>query len=177
MSRSLGEIKNETFECRGRLRSACWLRRIKQEVVARLGDQYIGQNVDRLVVQFGPPTSIFSMSSGQSSYVWQLSAVIDIATDRGRGTASTRYCKVSVIASPTGIVEQLNTEDSNAGYGVGEVVACWQHLRPAPGDEASKLAVHQPAIPKAVAPSSTISFGELRFGRALAPASARSHSP
>ncbi|MEY9437336.1 hypothetical protein [Bradyrhizobium elkanii] len=97
----------------------------KQEVIARLGDQYIGQNIDRLVVQFGPPTSTFRMNSGQSSYVWQLSAVTDIATDRGWGTASTRYCKVSVIASSTGIVEQLYTEDSNAGYGVGGVVGMY----------------------------------------------------
>jgi len=90
----------------------------KQEVVTRLGDQYIGQNVDTLIIQFGPPTSSFKMNSGQTSYVWQLSAVTDIATDRGFGTASTRFCKVSVIASPTGIVQQLNTEDQNAGIGV-----------------------------------------------------------
>ena len=88
------------------------------EVVARLGDQYIGQNVDALVVQFGPPTSVFKMNSGQSSYIWQLSAVTDINTDRGFGTASTRYCKVTVIASPKGVVQQLNTEDQNAGIGV-----------------------------------------------------------
>jgi hypothetical protein len=90
----------------------------KQEVVTRLGDQYVGQNVDTLVVQFGPPTSVFKMNSGQNSYIWQLSAVTDIATDRGYGTASTRFCKVSVIASSTGIVQQLNTEDQNAGIGV-----------------------------------------------------------
>jgi hypothetical protein len=90
----------------------------KREVAARLGDQYIGQNVDALVVQFGPPTSVFKMNSGQSSYIWQLSAVTDIATDRGSGTASTRYCKVSVITSPAGVVQQLNTEDQNAGAGV-----------------------------------------------------------
>jgi hypothetical protein len=58
------------------------------------------------------------MNSSQTSYIWQLSAVTDIATDRGYGTASTRYCKVSVIASPTGVVQQLDTEDRNAGYGV-----------------------------------------------------------
>jgi hypothetical protein len=79
----------------------------KQEVVTRLGEQYIGQNVDALVVQFGPPTSMFKMNSGQTSYIWQLSAVTDIATDRGSGTASKRYCKVSVIASPIGVVQQL----------------------------------------------------------------------
>jgi hypothetical protein len=83
-----------------------------------LGDQFIGQNVDSLVLQFGPPASVFKMNSGQSSYIWQLSAVTDIATDRGYGTASTRCCKVSVVASPTGIVQQLNTEDQNAGVGV-----------------------------------------------------------
>jgi hypothetical protein len=90
----------------------------RQEVVARLGQEYIGQNVDTLVVRFGPPTSVFKMNSGQSSYIWQLSAVTDIATDRGYGTASTRFCKVSVITSPAGIVQQLDTEDQNAGVGV-----------------------------------------------------------
>lgn len=93
--------------------------------MTKLGDQYIGQNIDRLVVQFGPPTSTFKMNSGQSSYVWQLSAVTDIETDRGWGTASTRYCKVSVITSPTGVVQQLNTEDSNAGYGLGGAVGMY----------------------------------------------------
>jgi hypothetical protein len=90
----------------------------KQEVVARLGQEYIGQNVDTLVVRFGPPTSTFKLNSGQGSYIWQLSAVTDIATDRGYGTASTRYCKVSVITSPTGTIQQLDTEDQNAGVGV-----------------------------------------------------------
>jgi hypothetical protein len=46
------------------------------EVRARLGQEYIGKNVDALVVQWGPPTSMFKMNSGQSSYVWQLSAVL-----------------------------------------------------------------------------------------------------
>jgi hypothetical protein len=90
----------------------------KQEVVARLGQEYIGQNVDTLVVRFGPPTSTFKMNSGQSSYIWQLSAVTDIAMEKGYGTASSRYCKVSVITSPTGVIQQLNTEDQNAGEGV-----------------------------------------------------------
>ena len=58
---------------------------------------------------------MFKMNSGQTSYQWQLSNQTDIAVDRGFGHASTRYCKVSVIASPTGVVTQLNTEDSNAG--------------------------------------------------------------
>jgi hypothetical protein len=89
----------------------------RQEVVARLGDEFIGQNVDALVVKFGPPTSMFKMNSGQSSYVWQLTAVTDMAGDRGYAQAQTRFCKISVIASPAGIVTQLNTEDSNAGTG------------------------------------------------------------
>jgi hypothetical protein len=97
----------------------------KQEVVAKLGDQFVGQNVDALVLQFGPPASVFKLNSGQSSYVWQLSAVTDIDTDRGSGTASTRYCKVSVIASPAGIVQQLNTEDQNAGRGIAGLIGVY----------------------------------------------------
>jgi hypothetical protein len=87
----------------------------RQEVAARLGADYVGQNIDALVVKFGPPTSMFKMNSGQTSYQWQLSNVTDVAVDRGYGQASTQYCKVGVIASPAGIVTQLNTEDSNAG--------------------------------------------------------------
>jgi hypothetical protein len=83
----------------------------RQEVVARLGQEYIGKNVDALVLRWGPPASTFRMNSGQTSYVWQLSAVTDVEIYRGSGTASTRFCKVSVITSPTGIVTQLDTED------------------------------------------------------------------
>jgi hypothetical protein len=97
----------------------------RQEVVARLGDEFVGKNVDVMVVRFGPPASMFRMNSGQTSYVWQLSAVTDINTDRGYGTASTRYCKVSVIASPAGVVTQLNTEDQNAGTGLGGAIGAF----------------------------------------------------
>jgi hypothetical protein len=90
----------------------------RQEVAARLGDQFIGQSVDNLVMKFGPPASTFKMNSGDTSYVWQLGNQTDIATDRGSGFASTRYCKVNVIASRAGVVTQLNTEDSNAGGGI-----------------------------------------------------------
>jgi hypothetical protein len=97
----------------------------RQEVATRLGDQFIGQNVDALVLKFGPPTSTFKMNSGQSSYVWQLTAVTDIAVDRGYGQAQTRFCKVSVIASAAGTVTQLNTEDSNAGEGLYAAVGAF----------------------------------------------------
>jgi len=90
----------------------------KQEVAARLGNQYVGQNVDALVVKFGPPASTFKMNSGDTSYIWQLGNQTNIVTDRGVGTASTQFCKVSVIANPNGIVTQLNTEDANAGGGL-----------------------------------------------------------
>jgi hypothetical protein len=94
----------------------------KQEVVTRLGDQYVGKSVDALVVQFGPPASSFRMTTGDTSYVWQLTAVtnIDVSSDRygSSGTAKTNFCKVSVIASPTGIVTRLTTEDSSGTGGL-----------------------------------------------------------
>lgn len=97
----------------------------RQEVVTRLGDQFIGQNVDMLVLRFGPPASTFKLNSGQGSYVWQLSAITDINVDRGYGQASTWFCKVSVITSPTGIVTQLDTEDSNAGVGIAGALGAY----------------------------------------------------
>ena len=91
----------------------------REEVATRLGAQYVGQNVDALVIKFGPPASTFKMNSGDTSYIWQLGNQTNISTDRGSGIASTQYCKVSVIASKTGIVSQFNIEDSNAGAGLG----------------------------------------------------------
>ena len=84
----------------------------RQEVAARLGAEYIGQNADSLVMRFGPPSNSFKMSSGGNSYVWQLTSLTNVNTDRGSGTMSTRYCKVSVVTTPAGIVTDLQTEDS-----------------------------------------------------------------
>jgi hypothetical protein len=90
----------------------------REEVVTRLGDRFVGRNVDALVTEFGPPGSTFKMNSGDTSYIWQLGNQTDINTDRGSGFAQTRYCRVSVIANKVGIVTQLRTEDSNAGGGI-----------------------------------------------------------
>jgi len=94
----------------------------RQEVADKLGNQYLGQNVDALVVRFGPPASTFKLNSGETSYLWQLGNQTNINTDRGSGSASTMYCKVSVIASPTGIVTRLNTEDANIYVGLTAAV-------------------------------------------------------
>jgi hypothetical protein len=90
----------------------------KQEVSGNLGNMFLGKNVDSLVSEFGPPASAFRMNSGETAYVWQLSAVTNINTDRGSGTAKTNYRKVSVISSPTGIVTKLTTEDSSGTGGI-----------------------------------------------------------
>lgn len=90
----------------------------KQEVASRLGSEFIGQNLDALVVKFGPPASTYKMNSGEQSTVWQLTAITDVVADRGYGQASTRFCKVTAISSPNGMVNTLNTEDSNAGAGI-----------------------------------------------------------
>jgi hypothetical protein len=90
----------------------------REEVVARLGEHYIGQNVDALVIDFGPPASTFKMNSGDTSYIWQLGNQTNAVGGDGSAIASTRFCKVSVVASKAGIVTLLNTEDSNAGGGL-----------------------------------------------------------
>jgi hypothetical protein len=90
----------------------------KQEVSANLGDLFLGKNVDALVSEFGPPASTFRMNSGETAYVWQLSAVTKINTNDGIGTAKTNYCKVNVISSPTGIVTKLTTEDESGTGGI-----------------------------------------------------------
>src|SRR5438067_13897047 len=90
----------------------------KQEVATNLGNQFIGKNVDGLVSEFGPPLSTFRMNSGETAYVWQLSAVTDINIGEGSGTAKTYYCKISVISSPVGIVTKLTTEGASGTGGI-----------------------------------------------------------
>ena len=70
----------------------------KQQVSDNLEGRFIGKNVDTLVSEFGPPSSSFRMNSGETAYVWQLSAVTNIDAEKGVGTAKTNYCKVSVIS-------------------------------------------------------------------------------
>jgi hypothetical protein len=84
----------------------------KQEVIDRLGSQYIGKNVDVLVGQFGPPAATFKMNSGQTSYQWQLSNFTGRASRYG-SASQTVFSKVSVIAAPNGTINQLNTEDAD----------------------------------------------------------------
>jgi hypothetical protein len=107
----------------------------KQEVSDNLGNRFIGKNVDVLVSEFGPPLSAFRMNSGETAYVWQLSAVTYIDTDKGSGTAKTNYCKVSIISSPAGIVTKLTTEDSSGTGGLAGLAGidiygsiCARHL-------------------------------------------------
>jgi hypothetical protein len=62
------------------------------------------------------------MNSGERAYLWQLAAEtdIDISSDKygSSGSAKTHYCKVNVIASSTGIVTKLTTEDSSGTGGL-----------------------------------------------------------
>jgi hypothetical protein len=97
----------------------------RQEVVTRLGEHYIGQNVDALVIDFGPPANTFKMNSGDTSYIWQLGNQTNMVASNDSGIASTRFCKVSAIANKTGVITQLNTEDSNAGGGLGGMVGMY----------------------------------------------------
>jgi hypothetical protein len=95
------------------------------EVRARLGQEYIGKNVDTLVMRWGPPASTFKMNNGQTSYVWQIGTETQVQLTGGSGgsknyTGSTQTftCKVSVIASASGTVSQLDVQDSKAEQGV-----------------------------------------------------------
>jgi hypothetical protein len=95
---------------------------------SRVGDQFIGKDVDALVAQIGRPTSSKRIDDGRGSYVWELAAVADSGdrwVDTGYGglygdghtpgyiSDDTRFCRISVTTSSDGIVTQLKAEDSN----------------------------------------------------------------
>ena len=91
----------------------------RQEVAVRLGEQFIGQNVDVMVAQFGPPASTFKMSSGGASYQWQLAGGTDMVGGNGVGIASQRYCKVNVITDRSSTVVDLKTDDTGSATSYG----------------------------------------------------------
>lgn len=90
----------------------------KREAAEVLAGRFVGKNADTLIVEFGPPASAFRMNGGGTAYVWQLGNTTEIDVREGSGTASTYYCKVSVIASPAGIVTHLKTEDVSGTGGI-----------------------------------------------------------
>lgn len=59
----------------------------KQEVSESLGSRFVGKNVDTLISEFGPPSSAFRMNSGETAYVWQLSAVTNIDTNKCKASS------------------------------------------------------------------------------------------
>lgn len=72
------------------------------DTAQRLQNKFVGENVDALVVAFGAPASSFNMDTGETAYMWRL--------------ASTS-CQINVIASASGTVTRLTTEDAMNGFG------------------------------------------------------------
>ena len=94
-----------------------------------LGDQFIGKSVSSLVPRFGKPISRDKTDNDQATYVWELDTATDSLGDRRTDTGDAglygdghtpgymsddpRRCKMSVTASPEGIITQVTTEEQN----------------------------------------------------------------
>lgn len=106
----------------------CWTSGQEVATSTRPGDQFVGQNVDAVVARFGKPTGRKKMDNDQMSYVWELAATDLPGNQRaytgdaglygdgvtpGAMSDDPRFCKLSVITSPEGVVTQFNAEDSN----------------------------------------------------------------
>jgi hypothetical protein len=65
------------------------------------------------------PASTFKMTSGGTSYQWQLAGGTDIMGGNGIGIASQRYCKVNTIADRSGTVVDLKTDDTGSATSYG----------------------------------------------------------
>ncbi|HET7885089.1 MAG TPA: hypothetical protein VFL62_02570 [Bradyrhizobium sp.] len=112
------------------------------------GSQFVGQNVQVVADKFGLPTGRKKMDNDEMFYVWELGPPDPRAkrrrTTEGYGgryedgetpgymTDDPRICKLTVIASPEGIVTQVTAEDENGtgapkrtfGF-LGSVCADW----------------------------------------------------
>jgi hypothetical protein len=93
------------------------------------GHQFVGQNVQVVADRFGLPTGRKKMDNDEMLYVWELGPADPSARRRrttegyagryddgetpGYMTDDTRICKLTIIASPEGIVTQVTAEDLN----------------------------------------------------------------
>jgi hypothetical protein len=96
------------------------------DVRAKLGQEYVGKNVDALVVRWGPPASTFKMNSGETAYVWQLATQTSLSVYQdgqrsASGSARNHACKVNVIALPNGTITRLDTEDRDSSIYYGPI--------------------------------------------------------
>ena len=93
------------------------------------GNQFVGKDVHVIADRFGPPAGRKKMDNDEMLYVWELGPPDPAAkrrrTTEGYGgryddgetpgymTDDPRICKLTVIASPEGIVTQFKAEDEN----------------------------------------------------------------
>jgi len=105
----------------------CWTS--GQTATSTRWDQFVGQNVQVVATRFGQPTGRKKLDNDQMLYVWELGPLDPSAKQRtidtgggglyedghtpGYMTDDLRICKLSVIASPEGIVTQFTAEDLN----------------------------------------------------------------
>jgi hypothetical protein len=83
------------------------------DAAQRIQNRFVGGSVDALVVAFGPPASSFKMDTGETAYVWQLASTMSV----DQYSANMFYCKINVIASVSGTVTRLTTQDAVNGFG------------------------------------------------------------
>lgn len=96
---------------------------------APASNQFVGKDVHVIADKFGLPTGRKKMDNDEMLYVWELGPVdpsgVRRRTDTGDGglygdghtpgyiTDDSRICRLTVIASPEGIVTQVRAEDEN----------------------------------------------------------------
>lgn len=93
------------------------------------GNQFVGKDVHAVADRYGSPAGRKKMDNDDMLYVWELGPIDPTARQRradtgdgglyedghtpGYMTDDTRICKLTVIASPEGIVTQVTAEDQN----------------------------------------------------------------
>ena len=112
---------------------------------AKPADQLVGQNLDALVAQLGPPARSQTLDNDQTSVVWQFETPGDRSSPTGAGglygdgsspgqvsEGYSPFCRITAVVSTTsGVVTQASTEESN-GTGASLLrrdSICAKHLK------------------------------------------------
>jgi len=80
-----------------------------------LTDKYTGHSVDQLVLEFGPPESSFKMTSGETSYQWDVARSASVVVSGDVASVDTSHCRVRALVGQDGRVRDVWIADKGSG--------------------------------------------------------------
>lgn len=88
-----------------------------QTVRDRLNSSYGGSKIDALILRFGAPAAVATLSDGSKHFTFIVAPMDEVTRDGRGGTVTSISCKVLAIVDARGSITQMGTTDFENQYG------------------------------------------------------------